>query len=146
MIVFDTESAMNAFEGSLGKKIKSIKLIPKEPVDRKNPKKRIQWKDELLFRFEDGSKMRLFDEAQHCCENRFMSTDDELSYYIGAKLLDAEIRGVEADKWEIKTKYGSGYGTNEIQFLAVKTSVGEFVLATHNEHNGYYGGFNVSAK
>jgi len=145
MIVFDTESAMNAFEGSLGKKIKSIKLIPKEPVDRKNPKKRIQWKDELWFRFEDGSKMCLFDEAQHCCENRFMSTDDELSYYVGAKLLDAEIRGVEVTKQETKSKY-EDYMDTETQFLVIKTSVGEFVLATHNEHNGYYGGFNVSAK
>lgn len=34
---------------------------------------------------------------------------------------------------------------HEVQFLHVKTSKGSFAVSNHNEHNGYYGGFNVEA-
>jgi hypothetical protein len=32
---------------------------------------------------------------------------------------------------------------HEVQFLRVSTDAGTIVCETHNEHNGYYGGFNV---
>jgi hypothetical protein len=35
------------------------------------------------------------------------------------------------------------YGIHEVQFLIVDTDRGSFTCETHNEHNGYYGGFLV---
>jgi len=93
--------------------------------------------DALHFEFSDGSKMKLSDEGQSCCENRYMRTDDNLADYVGAKLLGAEIKEApnEADE----------YGEHEVQFLEVKTDRGVFTMASHNEHNGYYGGFWIVA-
>ena len=64
-----------------------------------------------------------------------MRTDDNLDYYVGSKLLGFEIK--EATIME------DGYGLHEIQFLEVRTSKGCFTMASHNEHNGYYGGFDI---
>ena len=82
--------------------------------------------------------MRLADEGQSCCENRYMSTDDDLSDFIGGTLLDAEIKAApdETDEWG---------QVHEVQFLEVRTSKGSFTMASHNEHNGYYGGFYLVA-
>ena len=94
--------------------------------------------DQLRFEFEDGSRLRLWDNGQSCCESRYMQTDDDLPYYIGAKFVSAEVRdgGSTEDEWGER---------HEIQFLVVTTDRGTFSMASHNEHNGYYGGFWITA-
>ena len=67
-----------------------------------------------------------------------MRTDDTLADYVGATLVDCELR----DAPTTEVEHGD---THEVQFLAVKTSAGELVLSSHNEHNGYYGGFAMVA-
>ena len=94
--------------------------------------------DQLRFEFEDGSRLRLWDNGQSCCESRYMQTDDDLPYYIGAKFVGAEVR----DGGSTEGEYGD---THEIQFLVVTTDRGTFSMASHNEHNGYYGGFWITA-
>ena len=94
--------------------------------------------DQLRFEFEDGSRLRLQDSGQSCCEHRYMLTDDDLPYYIGAKFVGAEVR----DGGSTESEYGD---THEIQFLVVTTDRGTFSMASHNEHNGYYGGFWITA-
>ena len=94
--------------------------------------------DQLRFEFEDGSRLRLQDSGQSCCEHRYMQTDDDLPYYIGAKFVSAEVR----DGGSTEGEYGD---THEIQFLVVTTDRGTFSMASHNEHNGYYGGFWITA-
>ena len=91
--------------------------------------------DGLVFEFANGYKMRIFDNGQSCCEHRYMHTDDDLSYFVGATLLDAEIKDGPDEERE--------YGEKESQFLVVKTSRGEFTVVNYNEHNGYYGGFAI---
>jgi len=93
---------------------------------------------ELVFEFSDGYKMKLFDDGQSCCESRYMMTDDNLSDFIGSTLLDAEVLSAPNEPDE--------YGEHEVQFLVIRTDRGAFTMATHNEHNGYYGGFSVIAK
>lgn len=63
-----------------------------------------------------------------------MTSDDELSYFLGAQLLDAEIK-------ETPDEEETGKDPHDVQFLEIKTSSGSFTIASHNEHNGYYGGF-----
>lgn len=94
--------------------------------------------DCLRFRFTDGSGIKLWDGGQSCCEHRYMVTDDDLSEYAGARLLDMELK----DAPEIEDRYG----VHEVQFLDVKTDIGTFQMANHNEHNGYYGGFWIQAR
>ena len=89
--------------------------------------------DVLQFVFADGSEMKVWDSGQSCCESRYMTTDDDLSFYSGTKLVSIEVR--DAPDME------EGYEVHEVQFLEVMTNRGCFTMATHNEHNGYYGGF-----
>jgi len=95
--------------------------------------------DALYFALNDGTTMRLADEERSCCESRYMTLDGtDLSYYIGAKLLDADVKSAPNQENE----YGD---VHEVQFLHIYTSKGVFTLSSHNEHNGYYGGFAIRA-
>ena len=113
-----------AFTGAIGKTISALRLGDD---------------DALHFEFSDGGKLKLSDEGQSCCERRYMRTDDNLTEYVGAKLLGAEIK--EAP--DVNDQ--DGWGDHEVQFLEVQTDRGVFTMASHNEHNGYYGGFLIQA-
>lgn len=96
------------------------------------------WLDEedngrLRFIFNDGSRISIFDNGQSCCENRYIKTDDNLADFSGAEFLNAGIQDAPDEPDE--------YDTHEVQFLIIHTSKGDFTVAAHNEHNGYYGGF-----
>lgn len=117
------ENSVKAFQSTINKTITELSL----GAD-----------DALHFTFEDGSKLKLFDDGQICCESRYMRTDDNLSAFVGSKLLDAEVRGAPDEPNE----YGD---VHEVAFLIITTDKGAFTMATHNEHNGYYGGFSIRA-
>ena len=114
---------VQAMEDSIGQTIVSIEL--------KN--------EVLILTFKDGNRLELFDNGQSCCESRYMRTDDSLNDFKGAKFLGAEIKKspgiVESD-----------FEDHEIQFLEIKTNQGVFTMSSHNEHNGYYGGFFIVAR
>lgn len=93
--------------------------------------------DKLRLQLADGRTLVLEDKGQNCCENRYMTCDDDLWTYAGAKLVDVELRDAPSSSSE--------GDVHEIQFLVVKTTKGDIVCQTHNEHNGYYGGFCVEA-
>lgn len=109
----------NAVLGYIGKVISSLSLQD----------------DILTIRFADGTGVEIFDDKQNCCEHRYMHTDDDLSGVKGGVLYDIELRDVVYDENDCEA--------HEIQFLVVKTSEGEVVVSSHNEHNGYYGGFSI---
>lgn len=91
----------------------------------------------LVMSFVDGSRLVARDEGQDCCENRYMSCDDALDGFIGA-----QFTGMKTRDGPSETDPDSGE-VHDIQFLVVETSEGSFTVATHNEHNGYYGGFEL---
>lgn len=119
------KESVEAFKEAMGKKIKSLTLDEKA----------------IHFEFEDGYKMKLFDDGQSCCESRYMRTDDVLKYYIGAVFMDAEIKEAAPLKND-----RDDCDVHEIEFLDIKTDKGVFTLTSHNEHNGYYGGFSIKAE
>lgn len=92
---------------------------------------------ELRIIFDDGSGLRFYDDGQSCCESRYMRSDADLPYYVGAKFLSAEIREAPNMAYE--------YVEHEVQFLVLITDRGNIDVANHNEHNGYYGGFTIRA-
>ena len=120
-MLFGNEDSVNAFKAAVGKEIVALNLD----------------EDNLLFSFTDGSKMKLFDDGQSCCEERYMHSDDDIQAFVGAKLISAEVRKVPDVPDE--------YGVHEVSFLIVTTSKGVFTVETHNKHNGYYGGFLIRA-
>jgi hypothetical protein len=123
------ESTVTAVKGALGKTISDVKLDPD-----------LNDGDGILcLTFTDGTGLHLYDNGRSCCERRYMTTDDKLSDYIGAVLLDLELR----DAPGVTGQYGDEH---EMQFLIVKTDKGMFTMETHNEHNGYYGGFWICAE
>ena len=118
----ETVATLNA---AYGKTIKAIALESLDP-------------DELRVWFTDGTAIMVLDDGQSCCEERYMTTDDDLAAFVGATLTEMEI----ADGPEIEEEYE----VHEVQFLVVTTSLGSFTMETHNKHNGYYGGFYLVVK
>ena len=102
----------------------------------------IKLEDDMLFiSFGSQGTLKISDEGQSCCEHRYITTDDKLEDYVGGNLLNIEVKPVPIPLLD------DGEGeSHDIEFVEVSTSKGAFVLVTHNEHNGYYGGFFVCAK
>ena len=116
------ESTVNAHNAAKGKVIKAISLD--EEGD-----------GHLNLDFEDGTGVRIYDDGRSCCESRYMQTDDDLQVFVGATLTGCRVQDAPNINGE------DDWGDHEVQFLMVDTSKGTFSIATHNEHNGYYGGF-----
>ena len=118
------EESVAAYRASIGKTIERVSLD-----------------GDLRIQFADGSVLMVSDEGQSCCEHRYMTSDDQptFPYYVGAKLLGIEVR----DGPERSDDCGE---VHETQFLDVTTDRGLFQCCTHNEHNGYYGGFSIECR
>lgn len=85
----------------------------------------------------DHGTLELSDTAEYCCESRYMTCDDATDDFVGAEFLGLEVADcADLDDGEV----------HEVQFLKIKTSLGDITVANHNEHNGYYGGFNLVAR
>ena len=93
----------------------------------------------LVIDFVDGTGIVLFDDGRSCCESRYVHTDDDLAAFAGAVFNGCEIR-------EAPNLTDDDSGVHEVQFLLVHTSLGVVTIETHNEHNGYYGGFYLRAR
>lgn len=122
MLFGDGGETSKALEATVGKTISKASLTD----------------DVLRLEMENGKTLLIRDNGQSCCETRYMTTDDDLSYYSGSTLLELSLE-------DGKVVDGEWGDTQEIQFLHVKTSKGSFTIETHNEHNGYYGGFYIVA-
>lgn len=93
--------------------------------------------DKLYIDFEDGTKIRIYDDGQSCCESRYMHCDDNPAALIGGSWIAAEI----ADGPTEEGDYG---GPREQQFLVVKSTAGTITVVNYNSHDGYYGGFGMT--
>ena len=93
--------------------------------------------------FDDGCRLYILDEASYCCETRYMTCDDDATIHAGAKLVSVEER--EVGDSEYRPEWEEGYDVHDVAFLVILTTAGALTVATHNEHNGYYGGFGIAA-
>lgn len=92
--------------------------------------------EELRLTFSDGVTIRIWDNGQSCCEHRYMTCDDDVQDLVGRQLREIVVKeGPEGD---------SEYGEHQIAFLEIATDRNSVTVCTHNEHNGYYGGFGLS--
>jgi hypothetical protein len=90
--------------------------------------------DEIALGFEGGT-LRLWDDGQNCCESRYMRTDDDIQSLIGQRFVGWSVKD-GPDLW-----HGVNDEVHETQFLEIQTETGFVTVVTHNQHNGYYGGF-----
>ena len=92
--------------------------------------------------FTDGTGLN-FEDHPSCCENRYMVIDDDLTEYEGATYVGWEISPVSGVfARELAEMYATDdYGVHDVEFFRIMTSKGDLHIASHNEHNGYYGGF-----
>lgn len=81
--------------------------------------------------------LKIWDGGQSCCEHRYMNVQDDLDYYVGSTYLGWDLGDCDNVDHE--------YDVHEIQFLNIKTSLGDISISNHNEHNGYYGGFYIQS-
>ena len=97
-----------------------------------------EWGDAgcLLLGFDDGVTVRIWDGGQSCCEHRYMTTDDDVQSLVGGELREVSVR----EGPEIATEYDE----HETATLVIQTDQIAATFVTHNEHNGYYGGFGLS--
>jgi len=101
----------------------------------------------FLIKTEGKDIHLLIDNSRICCENfGYISSNDDLSYFIGAEILDYKV--IETDTYNelpIKLKkvlkLGSEYDINvlDCSFIKFETDRGSFDLTVYNHHNGYYG-------
>ena len=91
-----------------------------------------------VFMVAEGGAVEIADKSHQCCEARWMTTDDDLQYFVGAKVLGLEVLNAPDGPTD------SAGSVHEVKFLNLTTSKGVITFQTHNEHNGYYGGFDVA--
>lgn len=125
------DDSAKAMQQAVGKRVEKIELnkAANLPGDAS---------EALAITLENGI-LRLWDGGQSCCEHRYMDTDDDLPAFAKGMLIDIEV----ADGPMLQEdEYGD---CHEQAFLKVTTGAGTFTVVTHNEHNGYYGGFAINA-
>jgi len=130
----DREASVAAYQAALGKRIVCVAMIIAEAQDDE------EGRSALRIEFTGGTRLTLSDAGQNCCERRYMSTDDDLSMFVGATFTGIAIRDITRADDESDDCY-----EHETQFMIVTTSWGSFTCCSHNEHNGYYGGIYISA-
>lgn len=116
------EETINALKGAIGKKITKA-----------------EWDgDYIKIWFSKDKGIQIWDGGQSCCEHRYITTDDNPAGLVGKKLTNIEI----ADAPDVE----DGGECHEVQFLRIHAEDETVVFETHNEHNGYYGGFWIQVK
>ncbi len=101
--------------------------------------------DELHMHFDDGTLI-IRDSGQSCCESRYMTCDDDLAEFSGAHFTGLKMKTHEELPNQPDEDGYTSSDTHEVQWVEIMTSKGCITLASHNEHNGYYGGFDIDAE
>lgn len=84
-----------------------------------------------------GYKIVIEDAGQDCCESRYLHSSDDVSSLVGEALVSIRVDSVGC--------VDASGEDHEVVFLKVSTNKDSITLETHNEHNGYYGGFSIRA-
>jgi hypothetical protein len=92
--------------------------------------------DYVTVKFTDGSRLDIYDGGQSCCEHRYITSDDDLYSAIGEEFV-----GISEGHYE---SGGSEDYCHDMMFVYLQTNRDSYSFCTHNEHNGYYGGFSVN--
>ena len=82
----------------------------------------------------------IIEDGQSCCENwGYITTNEDLSYFVGAELYKVELTDTALNKKPLEDIENYLVGGGGIVFVDFTTSKGVFQLVVYNAHNGYYG-------
>lgn len=95
----------------------------------------------VVMTFSDGCTLTVSDDGQSCCEHRYITCDDDLASFAGDVLVAIDERDGPAPE-----PADGDNDAHEVAFIEFTTGRGSFTVCTHNEHNGYYGGFALRAE
>lgn len=121
----DDDNRLDAITRRYGEVIIDARFAPSEA----------QGSIEIWF---SSGRVRLFDDGRYCCEERFFSTDDDLSLMKGETLVRVEVADGPTER--------KSDGQHEVQFMRLVTDRATYVIASHNDHNGYYEGIEIAAE
>lgn len=99
----------------------------------------------LRIHFKDVGQLVIADSGRSCCESRYMSCDDDLETFVGARVVHIDLAAAAPPDHEERKEDEWG-GCHEEMFLKIRTTNGDFTVCAHNEHNGYYGGISPVIK
>lgn len=92
--------------------------------------------EKMVIIFDNGESYKITDNAKYCCETRWLTCDDDLGQFIDEAIVDLELlEGPDLPKEDL------GDDEHNTMFLRIVTTGGCFRLTMHNQHNGYYSGF-----
>lgn len=91
----------------------------------------------LLIEIAGVRTFAISDEGQSCCESRYITCDDDPKSIIGGVLQRIDV----SESQDIRKK--DAWNDHEAIFVRIETDKGFITITTHNEHNGYYGGFSL---
>jgi hypothetical protein len=95
--------------------------------------------------FSDNTALELKDATSGCCNQTYLTCDDDLSSFTGQRLIDVDLGVIT--HYEDDTAEPGGNNCHDIVFLNVRLASGEvIVFSGHNHHNGGYEGFDVNCK
>lgn len=83
----------------------------------------------------------LIDNYLQCCESfGYMSTNDDITEFIGAELLDVELTDISLNSTKIEKNTSDDFTDDfeDIQFVNFITDKDILQLVVYNYHNGYY--------
>lgn len=92
----------------------------------------------VLLEFKDKSSIFLYDDGQSCCEDRYVTCDDDPNDLVGGILTKIEEKEY--------TEEDENYEVHEKCFIDISTNKATITITTHNVHNGYYGGFALTIR
>lgn len=125
----------NSIEWAEGLKIKSIEI---ESAQIENDRGDDPANIGLSICFADSEDVLFIKDLDDRLSNRYMVCCDDLEHFFGAEFRSAEVRLGPTVTEPLE-------GVNESEFLIINTSLGQITCVNYNEHNGYYGGFEVRA-
>lgn len=96
--------------------------------------------NQVIISFSNGKMLSITDNGQSCCEHRYITSDDLPVTFSEVETL------VSVDSREMPTMSDEFGDPHEQCAVIVQTTLQSLTFVTHNEHNGYYGGFSLVAK
>lgn len=92
----------------------------------------------MVFTLGDSATLYLYDDGQSCCENRYMTCDDDLASFVGRSIAGIEQVDGQTEEGEY------GYCHEQVFVKVIMDDGTNIAITSHNEHNGYYGGFSLN--
>ena len=91
----------------------------------------------FCIQFTNGLVVKIYDAGQQCCEQRYVSTDDDINSVKNHKLIDIVSKPISESIVENDER-------QDICFIEIITTGGCITLVNHNNHNGFYSGFDLT--